>query len=67
MRLKQYTIVHDEPEYVDIFIDETKISGYFITDDNYQDDSVNVYFDGIQLTVKAERHLMSYLIDKDWH
>ena len=67
MIVRQYTYVNDEPMYVDAYINENEITGYFITPDNYTDDSVNIYFSGIQLTVKAERNLMSYLIDKEWH
>ena len=51
------------PEFVDCYIDETKIYGYFLTAGNIDEDSVNVFFDNQTLTLKRTAVLMDWLFE----
>ena len=47
-------------EYVDFWFDESEIKGFYITEDNKDDNSVNVVFSET-FTLKATKVLRDYL------
>ena len=67
--MKVQTLVIDDEEeiYVDCYLDETKMIGYYWTSLNVEDNSVNVLFGNTTLTLIQSKELMEYLIKKDWH
>lgn len=54
----------DTFEYVDTWFDESKIIGYYITNDNFEDESVNVILGNNTITLKRSEKLINYLINK---
>ena len=64
----QTLVLDDEIEaYVDCYIDENQIIGYYWTSLNMDDDSMNVLFGNTTLTIKQTKEIMDFLIKKDWH
>lgn len=49
--------------WVDFWIDESKVSGFYITTDDEEEygKSVNVWFDGGMVTLKQEPNLIKFL------
>jgi len=67
MQEKILIINEDETEtYVDFWFDESLIKGYYMTADNYIDDSVNIITGDNSVTLKQSDSLKNYLIDKKW-
>ena len=67
MQEKILIINEDEIEtYVDFWFDESLIKGYYMTSDNYIDDSVNIITGDNSVTLKQSESLKNYLIDKKW-
>ena len=54
----------DKETYIDLYFDENKITGFYLTNDNFVDESVNVFFDSQLITLKREAKLIDYLVDK---
>ena len=54
----------DKEIYIDLYFDENKITGFYLTNDNFVDESVNVFFDSQLITLKREAKLIDYLVDK---
>lgn len=57
----------EKPEFRDIFFDVTRITGFYIPDDEPEMEGVkaiNIFFDGDFMTVKQEPHITKYLTDK---
>ena len=55
---------NDDELYIDFFFNEEHINGFYITPDNYIDNSVNIFFHGQLLTFKRTKELEKYLIDR---
>ena len=53
----------DTFEYVDTWFNESKIIGYYITNDNFEDESVNVILGNNTITLKRSEKLINYLIN----
>lgn len=53
----------DTFEYVDMWFNESKIIGYYITNDNFEDESVNVILGNNTITLKRSEKLINYLIN----
>jgi hypothetical protein len=53
----------DTFEYVDMWFNESKIIGYYITNDNFEDESVNVILETNTITLKRSEKLINYLIN----
>jgi len=51
-------------EYVDFWFNENKIIGYYLSKDNYEDESVNLIITNGTLTVKRSKELIDYLLTK---
>ena len=51
-------------EYVDFWFNEKKIIGYYLSKDNYEDESVNLIITNGTLTVKRSKELIDYLLTK---
>lgn len=67
MQEKILIINEDEIEtYVDFWFDESLIKGFYMTSDNYIDDSVNIITGDNSVTLKQSDSLKNYLIDKKW-
>lgn len=54
----------DTFEYVDGWLDENKIDGYYLTKDNFEDESVNVILNGGTLTLQRSNKLIDFLLNK---
>ena len=50
-------------EYVECWINEKRIQGYFYAQENIEDDSINVFFDNQTVTMKRSGDLLAYLAD----
>ena len=59
-------VVNDDDtfEYVDIWIKEINIVGYYLTKDNFEDESVNVILNGGTLTLQRSNILIDFLLNK---
>jgi len=51
-------------EYVDYWFDENEIKGYYITKDNYEDESVNIILGNMLQTVLRNKELIDFLLKK---
>lgn len=51
-------------EYVDLWFNEEKIVGYYLTKDNYNDDSVNVIFGNGTVTLQRSKELIDFLLNR---
>ncbi len=58
-------VVNDDDtfEYVDIWIKEINIVGYYLTNDNFEDESVNIILGNNTITLKRSKELINYLIE----
>ena len=65
MQSKILVLTEDEKfEYVDVWIREDKIIGYYLTKDNFDDESVNVIFGNTTITLLRSKKLIDYLLNK---
>ena len=65
MQSKILVVNEDETfEYVDIWISEDKIIGYYLIRDNFEDESVNVIFGNTTITLLRSKELIDYLLNK---
>lgn len=55
--------VTDESEFKDLYFDVSKITGWFVPEDNPDMDckALNIFFDGDMITIKQEPHILEYL------
>ena len=66
-KLQLYTTnALDEVVFKDFYFDVTKVSGFFIPeeedDNNYTEDlTINILYEGDMITVKQEKHITDYL------
>ena len=67
MKVQTLVLEDDNEIYVDCYLDEKMIKGYYWTKDNMEDDSINVLFGVQTLTIKQSLEVMEYLIKQDWH
>jgi len=67
MKVQTLVLEDDNEIYVDCYLDERMINGYYWTKDNIEDDSINVFFGVQTLTIKQSLEVMEYLIKQDWH
>ena len=67
MKIQTLVLEDDNEIYVDCYLDERMINGYYWTKDNMEDDSINVLFGVQTLTIKQSLEVMEYLIKQDWH
>ena len=56
----------DEESYIDFWFDESLVKGYYITDENHLDKSVNIITGDSSVTLKQSDKLIKYLLDKKW-
>jgi hypothetical protein len=54
----------DSFEYVDVWLDENKVIGYYLTKDNFQDESVNLIFGNTTITLLRSKELIDFLLKK---
>lgn len=67
MKQKILVIGEDDKEiYVDMWFDESLIKGFYMTDENYVDDSVNIITGDNSITLKQTPELKEYLLSKNW-
>jgi len=67
MQQKILVIDEDDKEvYVDFWFDESLIKGFYMTNDNYVDGSVNIITGDSSLTLKQTDELKDYLLGKKW-
>ena len=67
MQQKILVIDEDDKEvYVDFWFDESLIKGFYMTNDNYVDGSVNIITGDSSLTLKQTDELKKYLLGKKW-
>ena len=67
MQQKILVIDEDDKEvYVDFWFDESLIKGFYMTNDNYVDGSVNIITGDSSLTLKQTDELKEYLLGKKW-
>lgn len=51
--------------FKDFYFNVEKISGWYVPNyDSVDDPVINLFFEGDTVSVKQERHLMEYLVDK---
>ena len=67
MKVKTLVLDDESEIYVDCYLDESKMIGYYWTKDNMEDNSVNVIYGNTTLTLIQSQELMDYLIKQDWH
>ena len=67
MKGRILVVGEDEKEkYVDVFFDSDLIKGYYLTDENYVDSSVNIITGDNSITLKQSDELKEFLIKKNW-
>ena len=61
-------LIQDEDEdktiYADFFFDEKIIRGYYLTNENHLDKSVNIWTDDGVITLKQSHELIDYLLKR---
>ena len=67
MTEKILVIGEDDIEtYVDVYFDDSLIKGYYMTDENHIDKSVNIITGDNSITLKQSDSLKNFLLNKNW-